>query len=150
MKNRLFSTRIGLTTMVTSEVDDNAVSLAVSRRTYVPEFENDAVVLSAFTFPNVTVPGPLNFDHVVIRVPFGIPSSVADPDRFEPAGIPTRRSFDLMKSRLFSTRIGLTAMVTSEVDDSAVSLAVKRKTYVPEVENDAVVLSAFTLPNVTV
>src|ERR1044071_7500643 len=77
---------IGLTVIVISEVDDNALSLAVSRNPYVPEVENVAVVLSALTFPNVTVPGPLTFDHIVCRVPFGKPSSVAVPDRLAAAG----------------------------------------------------------------
>src|ERR1051326_3217472 len=43
--------------------------------------ENIAVVLSALTLPNVTVPGPLTFDHAVCRVPFGKPSSLAVPER---------------------------------------------------------------------
>src|SRR5947199_407696 len=75
-----------LAVIVTSELEDNAVSLAVSRSTYVPDVEKAAVVLSALTFPNVTVPGPLNLDHVVVRVPLGKPSSVAVPDRFADAG----------------------------------------------------------------
>ena len=48
--------------------------------------ENVAVVFSALAFPNVTVPGPLNFDQVVCRVPFGKPSSDAVPERFAAAG----------------------------------------------------------------
>src|SRR5438093_9148249 len=76
----------GLTVIVTSDVEDSAVSLAVSRNTYVPDVENVASVLRAFAFVNVTVPGPLNFDQVVCSVPFGKPSSVAVPERFAPAG----------------------------------------------------------------
>ena len=72
--------------IVTSELDVSAVSVAVSRRTYVPEVENDAVVFSAFGVPNVTVPGPLNFDQVVCRIPLGKPSSVAVPDKLALAG----------------------------------------------------------------
>src|SRR5438093_6641985 len=76
----------GLTVIVTSEEADSAVSVAVSRNTYVPDVENVASVLSAFGFPNVTVPGPLNFDQVVGSVPLGKPSSVAVPDRRAPEG----------------------------------------------------------------
>ena len=75
-----------MTTIVTSEVEDSAVSLAVSRNTYVPDVENVADVFSAFAFANVTVPGPLNLDQVVMRVPFGKPSSVAVPERLALAG----------------------------------------------------------------
>ena len=76
----------GLTVMVTSDVEDSAVSVAVSRNTYVPEVENVAVVVSALAFAKLTVPGPLNFDQVVCSVPLGKPSSVAVPDRLAPAG----------------------------------------------------------------
>src|SRR5207253_4041704 len=76
----------GLTVIGTSEVDDSAVSLAVSRNTYVPEAEKVAVVLSRLAFPNVTVPAPLNFDHVVCSVLVGNPSSLAVPERFALAG----------------------------------------------------------------
>ena len=72
--------------MVTSDVEDRAVSLAVSRNTYVPEVENVAIVVTALAFAKLTVPGPLNFDQVVCSVPFGKPSSVAVPERFAPAG----------------------------------------------------------------
>ena len=72
--------------IVTFEVEDSAVSLAVSRKTYVPEIEKVAVVLSKLAFPNVTVPGPLNFDHVVCSVLVGNPSSLAVPDWFALAG----------------------------------------------------------------
>src|SRR5438132_1370758 len=75
----------GLTTIVTSAVEDSAVSLAVRRKTYVPAVENVAVVLSALAFANVTVPGPLNLDQVVRRMPFGKPSSVAVPERLASA-----------------------------------------------------------------
>src|SRR5438132_4480738 len=75
----------GLTVIVTSALVDSAVSLAVSRKTYVPEVENVAKVLGALAFANVTVPGPLNLDQVVMRVPFGKPSSVAVPERLASA-----------------------------------------------------------------
>ena len=44
-------------------------SEAVSCKTYVPEVEKLAVVDSALTLPNLTVPGPLNADQVVVTVP---------------------------------------------------------------------------------
>src|SRR5438876_628458 len=75
----------GLTTIVTSAVEDSAVSLAVSRKTYVPTVENVAVVFSALAFAKVTGAGPLNSDQVVRRVPFGKPSSVAVPERLASA-----------------------------------------------------------------
>ena len=37
--------------------------------------------LLTFAFPKFTVPGPLTFDHVVLNVPLGKPSSVAVPLR---------------------------------------------------------------------
>jgi len=78
----------GLTVMTTSSELDRTLSLAVSRSVYDPSIEKVAVVLSALALPNVTVPGPLTFDHVVVRVPggFGNPSSKAVPDRFALAG----------------------------------------------------------------
>src|SRR2546426_11205974 len=63
-----------------------APSVAVSRRTYVPPAENDAVVFVTLALPNVTVPGPLNFDHVVVSVPLGNPSSLAAPCNIAMAG----------------------------------------------------------------
>ena len=72
---------VALTEIVTSEVLERALSLAVSRNTYVPAAEKLAVVFLALALPNATVPGPLTFDQVVVRVPggFGKPSSVAVP-----------------------------------------------------------------------
>ena len=75
-----------LAVIVTSELEDSTVSVAVSRNTYVPAVENVAVVLSALAFAKLTVPGPLNFDQVAWRIPLGRPSSVAVPERFAPAG----------------------------------------------------------------
>src|SRR3989442_6113150 len=75
------------TTIVTSPLADKSLSVAVNRRTYVPTAEKLAVVLSALTLPNVTVPGPLNFDHVVMSVsPTGRLSSVDIPFRTAEAG----------------------------------------------------------------
>src|SRR5712664_195813 len=70
-----------------SAVLESALSVAVSRSTYVPAAEKLAVVLSALTLPNVTVPGPLNLDHVTVSVlPAGRPSSAADTFRCGEAG----------------------------------------------------------------
>src|SRR2546426_1142939 len=75
----------GLTVIVTSDVEDSAVSLAVSRNTYVPEVENVARVFSELACRKTTAPGPLNLDQDVWSVP-GNPSSVAVPDRLAPEG----------------------------------------------------------------
>ena len=56
------------TTMVIVSVEESALSFPVRLNTYVPAAENVAVVERAFAFPNVTVPGPLTFAHVVVRV----------------------------------------------------------------------------------
>ena len=73
--------------IVTSALVDKMPSVAVNRSTYVPASEKLAVVLSALTLPKVTVPGPLNFDHVTVSVlPTGRPSSVAVPVRVAEAG----------------------------------------------------------------
>ena len=76
----------GFTTIVTRLVDARAVSETANCRTYVPEVEKLAVVLNAFMLPRVTVPGPLDIDHVVVSVPDGRPSSVAVPLRFAEDG----------------------------------------------------------------
>ncbi len=75
-----------MTVIVTLEVLVSAVSLAVNRSTYVPELEKLAVVDSAFMSPNVTVPGPLNFDQVVVNTPDGKLSSLALPLMFADEG----------------------------------------------------------------
>jgi hypothetical protein len=76
-----------LTVIVTVALLVSAESDAVNCSTYDPETEKLAVVLSKFGFPNVTVPGPLNFDHVFVNVlPVGNPSSVAVPLRVAVAG----------------------------------------------------------------
>src|SRR6267142_519747 len=77
----------GLTTIVTSLLEDKAPSLAVNRSTYVPAADKLAVVLCAFALPNVTVPGPLTLDQVVVSMlPAGRPSSVAVPFNLAEAG----------------------------------------------------------------
>jgi hypothetical protein len=76
----------GLTVIVTSEVDVRAVSLAVSRNTYVPDVEKVARAVSEWTSSNVVVPGPLIWDHVVVSVLLGKPSSVAVAERCAPEG----------------------------------------------------------------
>jgi hypothetical protein len=77
-----------LTVIVTSSVVDRALSFAVSLSTYVPSIEKLAVVFNAFALPNVTVPGPLTFDQVVVSIAGGLgnPSSVAVPLRLADAG----------------------------------------------------------------
>ena len=76
-----------MTVIVTSAELESSLSLAVSRITYIPAAEKLAVVLNALTLPNVTVPGPLNFDHVTVSVlPTGRPSSVAVPLRLAEVG----------------------------------------------------------------
>jgi hypothetical protein len=77
---------IGLTVTVTVSLAESAPSFAVRRSEYVPLVENDAVVSIADALPNVTVPGPLTIDHVVVSVPAGNPSSVTVPSRFTTAG----------------------------------------------------------------
>jgi hypothetical protein len=53
--------------MVTVLVLVSEPSDAVSCSTYVPAVEKQAVVLKALTLPKVTVLGPLDIDHVVVR-----------------------------------------------------------------------------------
>jgi hypothetical protein len=118
----------GFAMIVTSEKADSAVSLAVNRKTYVPDAENVAVVASAFAFPNVTVPGPLNLLQVVVTLlPTGNPSSVAVPDKLAPAGnviVEPVPAFTF--GAVFAA--GFTTIVTLENADSTVSLAVSRNT----------------------
>ena len=71
--------------IVTLELDVNWPSLAANCKTYFPDFEKVAVVARRLAFPNVTVPGPLALDHVVVSVVFN-PSSVADPERLATVG----------------------------------------------------------------
>src|SRR5690606_15975982 len=78
----------GLTVTVRSSDALSTLSFPVSLSTYTPSTLKLAVVLNAFAFPNVTVPGPLTFVHVVVIADggFGRPSSVAVPLRFADAG----------------------------------------------------------------
>jgi hypothetical protein len=77
-----------LTVIVTSSLVVRALSFAVSLRTYVPSIEKLAEVLSALASANVTVPGPLTLDQVVVSIAGGLgnPSSVAVPLRLADAG----------------------------------------------------------------
>ena len=76
-----------LTVIVMSALLESALSLAVSRSTYVPAAEKLAVVMSVLTLPNVTVPGPLTLDQVVVTaLPAGKPSSATVPFRLAEAG----------------------------------------------------------------
>ena len=76
-----------MTVIVMSAVLESALSLAVSRSTYVPAAEKLAVVMSVLTLLNVTVPGPLTLDQVVVTaLPVGKPSSVTVPFRLAEAG----------------------------------------------------------------
>ena len=73
--------------MVTSALEENSLSLAVNRSTYVPAVENVAVVLNARALANVTVPGPLTLVHITVSaLPNGKPSSVAVPTSLTGAG----------------------------------------------------------------
>ena len=79
---------------VTSDVEFNCESLAVSRKSYVPGALKLAVVTVWFELRKVTVPGPLTEDHVVFSVlPEGRPSSLAAPVRFAEAGKLTVKFF---------------------------------------------------------
>src|SRR5574339_317088 len=68
VRNNVSSTvpAIAFTVLVTSSLFDSALSFAVSRSTYVPAALKLAVVSTALALPNVTVPGPLTFDQVVV------------------------------------------------------------------------------------
>jgi hypothetical protein len=74
-------------TFISSEVL-RTPSFAVSLRTYEPEALKLAVVLSAFVFPKLTVPGPLTTLQVVVNEAGGLgkPSSVTVPFRVTPEG----------------------------------------------------------------
>ncbi len=71
-----------------SSLVDSTLSLAVSRRTYVPAVEKVAVVEAALALAKVTVPGPLTTVHAMVRVPGGLgkPSSVTVPTKLAAAG----------------------------------------------------------------
>src|SRR5258706_2169985 len=120
---------------VMSSVAIAAPSLAVSRNPYVPPVENDAVVFVTLALPNVTVPGPLSFDHVAVNVPLGNPSSPTEPASVtEFVG-----SVIVWSGPAFAVGVTLAMMMTSSVVDATPSFAVSRNVYVPPTENDAVV-----------
>ena len=75
-----------ITVTVTVSPEESNPSLAARFNTYVPAKVNCAVVSMAAAFPNVTVPGPLTFDHVDVSVPDGKPSSVTVPSTAADAG----------------------------------------------------------------
>ena len=81
----VFDVVAALTTIVISEVEDNASSVAVSRKVYLPAVENVAVVFSALALAKVTTPGPPIALQVVFRVLFGMPA-LAVPERLAAAG----------------------------------------------------------------
>src|SRR5437867_9072447 len=123
-----------------------APSLAVSRKTYVPLAENVAVVSTKLALPNVTVPGPLTFVHVVVGVAFGNPSSVTVPSRLAMfVG-----NVMVWSGPAFAVGAVLAMITTSSLPDNWLSLAVSRNVYVPPTEKLAVVPAALVLPKVTV
>src|SRR5262245_56833801 len=83
-----FMTGGALTKIETSSSTEPEPSLAGRRRTYEPPSEKLAVVSIALALPNVTDPGPLTFDHVVLTVPGGLgrPSSVTVPSKLAEFG----------------------------------------------------------------
>jgi hypothetical protein len=137
----------------TSSLVDSTESDAVRRSTYAPGAENDAVVDNAEAFPNVTVPGPDTRDHVVVTAAggFGRPSSDALPDNDAVAGNVTDWSVPAFTTGAWFTGVlELTVIWISSLADNDESDAVRRSTYAPGAENDAVVDNADAFPNVTV
>ena len=142
----------GFTVTVVSANAVSAVSLAVKRKTYVPATLNVAIVAGLAAFTKVTVPGPLVRVHrLVTAAPVGKPSSVTVPASGAPAGnvivwlVPV-----VTIGATFVGSAGFTVMVVSANALSAVSLAVKRNTYVPATLNVAVVAGLAAFANVTV
>ena len=88
------------------------------------------MVVRALTLPNVTVPGPLTFDHVVVSVlPAGKPSSLAVPFKLAAAGsVMVWLGPALTAGARFVGGAAFTLIVMSSVLDRAVSLAVNRST----------------------
>ena len=139
-----------LTVIWMSSVEESTESETVRRNTYTPATENDAVVDNADAFPNVTVPGPDTFDHVLVNVPggFGSPSSDAVPDRDADDGNVTVLSVPAFTVGAWFTG-GLTVIWMSSDVDSTESETVKRSTYTPVDGKDAVVDNDDAFPNVT-
>ena len=54
----------------------------------MPGSENEAVVARTALLENVTVPGPLTLDQVIVKAPggFGMPSSEAEPIKVAESG----------------------------------------------------------------
>ena len=105
-------------------------------------------MLSAFLFAKVTVPGPLVFDHVVVKDGgLGNPSSDAVPARLAVSESPIVWSGPALPDGFW---LVVTVTVTSSEVDRAESFPVSRRTYVPILENVAVVAATFELPKVTV
>jgi hypothetical protein len=140
------------TVITTSALALSALSLPVSRNVYDPAAENVAVVAALDAEPNVTVPGPLTFVQLTVKVlPLGNPSSLAVPARmavadrlivwFGPA---------FTTGAWFVGEAGFTEITTSALVTRALSLAVSRRVYVPAAENVAVVEATDDEPNATV
>ena len=79
---------ITVTVIVISSLAWRSLSSAVSLNTYVPASEKEALVSTAFSSVNDTVPGPLCFVHVVVTAAggFGKPSSDTVPSNIASAG----------------------------------------------------------------
>ena len=116
-----------MTVITTSSVVDRTESDAVKRSTYVPAAEIDADVDNEDASPNVTVPGPDTFDHAVVNVPAGNPSSDAEPDSEAEAGKVTVVSIPAFTTGAWF-KGGATATWTSSNEDKTESDAVKRST----------------------
>src|SRR5262245_56987748 len=115
----------------------------------MPASENAAAVVAAFALENVTVPGPLSFDHVIESVlPAGSPSSVTKPSSVAVLGSATTRSAPAETIGAWFS--GETDTITSSLEVKALSLALSRRMYTPALLNVAVVAAAFALENVTV
>ncbi len=87
-----------------------------------------AVVESALALAKVTVPVPLTLDQVVVTLAGGLgsPSSVAVPTRLAVAGRVMVWSGPAFTTGALFVGAALTVTTTSSVDESALSLAVRR------------------------
>src|SRR5262245_50679497 len=112
--------------------------------------ENVAVVLTAFALAKLTVPGPLPLVQVTVTAPggLGLPSSLTEPESAAPAG--SVMVWLGPASTTGAVLVGSTVICTESVAESAPSLAVSRRRYVPAIENEAVVVSALAVPKLTV
>src|SRR2546429_3132795 len=103
----------------------------------------------AFGLLNATVPGPLTFDQVMVKVPpVGRPSSLT-----APLSVALFGKVRVKSGPAFTTGgwlAAFTTIVTSAALLSCPSLAVNRRTYVPACEKFAVVALALELAKVTV